>query len=137
MYQYLLVLILAVSAAQQPPVVSCFNPDGSVVPLSIGYHPCISTQNVDSMCCFLNITVLESEDPATNFLTSICLTNGMCEQTEYLEEYTGYYRGSCTDKTWKSPNCLKACTDASVSALPLLHVESHMCGTWRLIKGII
>ena len=130
MYQYLLVLILAVSAAQQPPVASCFNPDGSVVPLSRGYLPCISTQNVDSMCCFLNMTG-QAGYPAE---PSICLTNGMCEES--LGDI-GYYRGSCTDKTWNSPNCLKACTDISVSTLQFLHVVSHVYGPGRLIKGAI
>jgi hypothetical protein len=132
MYQYLLVLILAASAAQQ--LASCFNPDGSVVPLSRGYQPCISTQNVDSMCCLLNITLLDSGNDEIQLEMSECLTNGMCVKVPAAPGDVGYYRRSCTDKTWKSPNCLKACTDISVSILPLLYVVSHVCGAWRLIK---
>lgn len=115
MYQNFLLLIITTSAAAQ--FADCYFPNGTTVPLSRGYQPCISTQSIDSMCCVLNITVLESFNGGyANF--DKCLTNGMCQDPNSGVN-AGYYRGFCTDKTWKSPNCLNACTEASVSAFTL------------------
>ena len=65
------------------------------------------------MCCVLNITVLESDNYGYANLDK-CLSNGMYQDPR-PEGNAGYYRGFCMDKTWKSPNCLNACTDTSVS----------------------
>lgn len=91
----------------------CYAPDGSLSP-GDGYLPCITTINVDSMCCVLNITALEliGKSAADG---DTCLPNGMCQNLgNYAREY-------CTDKTWKSPNCLNICTGGSVSLLNLIH----------------
>lgn len=99
----------------------CYAPDGSVS-AGYGYFPCINTLNVDSMCCVLNVTELEriGETAAD---ADTCLTNGLCALSN--GGFTGNY---CTDKTWKSPNCLNVCTGGEVS-LMLIHIYQKESGT--------
>ncbi|KAE9366067.1 hypothetical protein N431DRAFT_88937 [Stipitochalara longipes BDJ] len=112
MYRLLLLLAVIPYAAAQ--LASCFFPNSQQVPLSRGYQPCVSTQNIVSMCCVLNITVLASLGESYNNFDS-CLTNGLCQTPA-----SHHSRGFCTDPTWKSPNCLNACTDPSVSTINTL-----------------
>lgn len=89
-----LIPLLGVTSGQ------CYSPDGSLFPDN-SYMPCISTNGVDSMCCLTNTTVPQDADT--------CLASGQC-----LRE-GAYYRDFCTDKTWRSPNCLNVCIDTTVS----------------------
>jgi hypothetical protein len=84
----------------------CYAPDGSLSP-GDGYLPCVSTLNIDSMCCVLNVTALELiGQSAANIDT--CQPDGLCLNGGASS------RNFCTDKTWKSPNCLKVCAGGSV-----------------------
>src|ERR1700749_239116 len=73
---------------------TCYYPDGSI---ASRYEPCTDDEN--SVCC-------------TN--SSMCLSNGLCQNTCTSTEtsgmcqsaYTGtFYRGACTDPTWQSDSC--------------------------------
>jgi hypothetical protein len=102
--RYLLYLIGHLTVAST----LCYAPDGSVSP-GDGYLPCINTIGIDSMCCVLNVTALqEINEPATD--ADMCSTDGLCQiaNGEFSRNY-------CTDKTWKSPNCLNICTGGAVS----------------------
>src|SRR5277367_1458627 len=80
----------------------CYNPNGSEI-TNPAFQPCNQVVGTTSMCCGTNWTNgIVAKD--------ICEPNGLC-----LNSYNGaplYWRGSCTDPTWKSPNCLSnLCTD--------------------------
>ncbi|KAF7511490.1 hypothetical protein GJ744_004078 [Endocarpon pusillum] len=75
----------------------CFLPDGtnrnSLRGTAEGdYLPCDATAKV-SMCCALG----RAKDPDS------CLPGGLCKSID--DEI--FWRESCTDKTWKSPECIK------------------------------
>ncbi|RDW59945.1 hypothetical protein BP6252_13032 [Coleophoma cylindrospora] len=76
---------------------TCYFRNGTAV-ADTSYQPCQSSGH--SMCC------------ATNRVTYLndCLSDGLC-----LEVSTGrFFRESCSDATWASPNCLaNICADAS------------------------
>ena len=105
--RYLLYLIghLAVASTQL-----CYAPDGSISP-GDGYLPCINTLNIDSMCCVLNGTALK-EIGETASDADTCSTSGLCQMSN-----GDFARNYCTDKTWKSPNCLNICTGGAVSLI--------------------
>lgn len=67
----------------------CYSPSGSLSPSS---HPCNPSAPA-SMCCSAGQT---------------CLPNGLCEDPHASGNAT-YIRGSCTDKSWKSLECLWLC----------------------------
>lgn len=87
---------------------TCYNPDGSEV-TAPAFQPCNQVVGQVSVCCGTNWTggVVQKDT---------CESNGLC-----LNSYNGepmYWRGSCTDPTWKSPLCLRnLCTDEEVSLL--------------------
>jgi len=115
MSRYLLVYLLFTTTrhfATASELSGCFLPDGTALPFSRAYQPCIVTQNIVSMCCVLNVTALEAlgENAAS---VDICLENGMCQPPAGSPGQ--FARNLCTDPTWKSPNCLNVCTDPSVS----------------------
>ena len=93
-----LVPLLGLTSAQ------CYSPDGSLFPDN-RYMPCISTNGVDSMCCLTNTTIPQDADT--------CLPSGQCSREG------AYYRDFCTDKTWRSPNCLSVCIDTTVGPVNL------------------
>src|SRR6266536_4153354 len=69
------------------------NPDSSTV--SADDHPC--NPNADaSVCCGTGWT---------------CLSDGVCKI--HLKEADYYYRGTCTDYTWKSKECPGFCFQSS------------------------
>jgi hypothetical protein len=102
---YLIGQVALTSAVFAP----CYAPDGSPSP-GTGYLPCVATLNVDSMCCVLNSTAL-LQAGETIADADTCLPNGLC-----LEVSETTRRAFCTDKTWKSPNCLDVCTGGAVSS---------------------
>lgn len=111
MSRYLLLHLLLSSATSVTGLANCYLPNGTALPLSAAYQPCISTQNVFSMCCVLNTTALEAiGESAANLDT--CLENGMCQPPAGIG---GFTRDLCTDPTWKSPNCLNVCVGGTVS----------------------
>ena len=71
---------------------TCYFPDGSKSPND---RPCHSSSIDDrpSACC----------DPV-----DLCLNNGLC-----LAQWGGEVisRGSCTDRSWQSPECSQYCAD--------------------------
>jgi len=81
---------------------TCYNPDGTAV-TEPAFQPCKQVVGQISQCCGTNWT-------GGVVAPDTCQPNGLC-----LNSYEGaplYWRGSCTDPTWKSPNCLKnLCTD--------------------------
>ena len=76
---------------------SCFAPDGTLVTT---WSPCNSTEDGRvSACCELG--------------SSVCTTTGLCVGSA---EY--FYRGGCTDPSWRSPSCPSQCaTSKSLSHL--------------------
>lgn len=75
---------------------SCYFPDGS---LSLKDTPCTSDTN--TTCCGQGFA---------------CLENGICQVTTLAQAYDpklnpliNYYRGSCTDQRWSSPQCPQFC----------------------------
>ncbi|KAL5353927.1 hypothetical protein ACLOAV_000012 [Pseudogymnoascus australis] len=75
---------------------TCYNPDGSEV-VNPAFQPCNQVVGKFSMCCGTNWT-------GGVVMPDTCQENGLC-----LNSFDGkplYWRGSCTDPTWKSPNCL-------------------------------
>jgi hypothetical protein len=126
MYQYLLIYLLttltgSIAHAAGAQLVDCFLPNGTAVPLSAAYQPCISTLNVHSMCCVLNATALEALGESADKLDT-CLTNGLCQTSE-----GGWARDLCTDKTWSSPNCVNVCTSDAVSETSITYPVSATC----------
>jgi hypothetical protein len=86
----------ALAAAPQ-----CFYPDG--VTVEPNHTPCNTTQ-VDSACCL----------PQDS-----CTAQGLCLGTSNFN-----YRGSCTDKTWRSNSCPQTCRVGMFPALPYV-VDSN------------
>ncbi|KAN0101552.1 hypothetical protein V8E51_012062 [Hyaloscypha variabilis] len=78
---FLALALTALAAAPQ-----CFYPDG--VTVEPNHTPCNTTQ-VDSACCL----------PQDS-----CTAQGLCLGTSNFN-----YRGSCTDKTWRSNSCPQTC----------------------------
>lgn len=77
--------------------IPCYYPDGfTIAPL---HTPCNTsasdTPQSASSCC-------------RNYANAYCVSNGLCYDEGVLS------RGSCTDKTWKSPSCPQVCTTGLV-----------------------
>ena len=110
LHLWLLPAILFTSLA----AAACYNPDGSL-DTDPAAQPCNQVVGTQSMCCNTNRTT-GGTPPDT------CEPNGLC-----LNRYNGaplYWRGSCTERSWNSPYCLKGfCTSGLVSALQLSAVS--------------
>ncbi|KAH6680644.1 hypothetical protein B0J14DRAFT_579054 [Halenospora varia] len=97
---YLIYLVHFVATAS---AATCYHPDGSVAPPA--YQPCHSTGV--SMCCATN---------RTQYVNS-CRDDGLC-----LQQDSGViWRESCTDRTWKSLECLHLCSSGSKPT-----IDSHI-----------
>ena len=73
---------------------TCYFPDGTVAP---GDTPCHSPSlGVGSSACCAEF--------------HICLNNNLCLHTDGAEMIV---RGSCTDETWRSPECAQYCSDGN------------------------
>lgn len=99
-----LVLTLIFTASEA----ACYRPDGSLEEGT--WLPCNKDASQDSMCCALGIGV--APENRTEDTLDQCLPEGLC----FNPSAGTYWRGSCTDKTWKSPNCNRLCIDGEVSA---------------------
>ncbi|KFY22477.1 hypothetical protein V493_06557 [Pseudogymnoascus sp. VKM F-4281 (FW-2241)] len=75
---------------------ACYNPDGSEV-THPAFQPCNQVVGQFGMCCGTNWT-------GGVVMPDKCQENGLCLNS--FENAPLYWRGSCTDPTWKSPNCL-------------------------------
>ncbi|ELR07377.1 hypothetical protein GMDG_08392 [Pseudogymnoascus destructans 20631-21] len=75
---------------------TCYNPDGSEI-TNPAFQPCNQVVGKFSMCCGTNWT-------GGVVMPDTCQENGLCLNS--FENKPLYWRGSCTDPTWKSPNCL-------------------------------
>ena len=101
---------------------TCFYPDGSLV-TSNEFQPCNLVANSVSMCCATNRPHQFADE---------CLSNGLCFNPCGVDGFCGgsdkgqYWRESCTDQSWKSPQCLKSlCTNPTVS-----QKEPRAIGRW-------
>jgi hypothetical protein len=91
---------------------ACFLPDGTdrntVGGASPGdYLPCNATAEV-SMCCAIGRATMPDS----------CIGGGLCKR----ESDGTFWRESCTDKSWKSPKCLKLFVDGA--------------GQWRRLRPL-
>ncbi|KFZ19595.1 hypothetical protein V502_03559 [Pseudogymnoascus sp. VKM F-4520 (FW-2644)] len=75
---------------------TCYNPDGSEI-TNPAFQPCNQVVGKFSMCCGTNWT-------GGVVMPDTCQENGLCLNS--FDNAPLYWRGSCTDPTWKSPNCL-------------------------------
>src|SRR3954467_15244826 len=92
----LLVAVISIIAFLPLTRSSCYQPDGTLV-TETPHQPCNQVAGAISVCCGTNWT-------GGVVAKDVCEPNGLC-----LNNYEGkplYWRGSCTDKTWKSPLCL-------------------------------
>jgi hypothetical protein len=86
---------------------TCYFPDGSIQDTP-AFVACDQTVGSDSMCCGTNWT---ANNPKV--ANDKCEVNGLCLNSDNGAPL--YWRGSCTDPTWKSPFCIKnLCTEFSV-----------------------
>ncbi|KAE9365487.1 hypothetical protein N431DRAFT_549678 [Stipitochalara longipes BDJ] len=132
MSPYLSFHLLLMAAASATALSNCYLPNGTALPFSAAYEPCIATESVISMCCVLNVTALVNLGLSATRLDT-CLPNGMCQPPA---EVGGFARDLCTDPTWKSPNCLNICVRGSdggtaedASALTQCTDGSWCCGS--------
>ncbi|KUJ22194.1 uncharacterized protein LY89DRAFT_768563 [Mollisia scopiformis] len=106
---------------------TCYNPDGTAK-TSPAYQPCVQTVGTFSQCCGTNWT-------ATNPIVADdkCMPNGLCLNNNPSDNEPLYWRGSCTDPTWKSPLCLSnLCTNSSNGGDASDNVPLIQCsdGSW-------
>ena len=69
---------------------TCYFPDGDISPYDT---PCNPLANA-SVCCFTG---------------QACLSNELCQAD--TDGVITYARGTCTDQSWKSPDCPEFCLD--------------------------
>lgn len=104
--------VLTVSVAS-----SCFFPNGTLQTDPV-YQPCTNIAGAFSMCCATNRT--KNQDT--------CLANGLCQNVVQNSGNTGFvpsfYRDTCTDKTWQSPQCLAIC-DTGSGGSNSRHIARH------------
>ena len=78
----------------------------------------------ESTCYFPDGTIPRQDTPCQSEGESTCcgagyacLSNNLCELTEHVPNpapgQSQWVRGSCTDQTWKSPNCPNFCLTPS------------------------
>ncbi|KUJ11909.1 uncharacterized protein LY89DRAFT_786076 [Mollisia scopiformis] len=98
---------------------TCYNPDGSAI-TDPAYQPCNQFSGVFSMCCGTNHTGAVAVD--------VCQGDGLCQNSGD----SVYWRQGCTDKTWKSPYCLKLCTTSAEGGDASDNVPVGQCsdGSW-------
>lgn len=85
---------------------ACYKPNGIDVNEQLNlddYQPCDGGDD-ESMCCALN-----------RLYPDKCRSDGLCSGYRYPD--IAIWRDSCTDPTWKSPKCLKLCTQGSCKSL--------------------
>ena len=129
MSRYRILHLFLTSTASVAALSDCYYPNGTAIALSAAYQPCISTENIFSMCCVLNVTALVNLGLSEANLDT-CLPNGMCQPPASVG---GFTRDLCTDPTWKSPNCLNVCVGGSVRCerdSPASHLVLILLGWW-------
>ncbi|CZR59809.1 uncharacterized protein PAC_09703 [Phialocephala subalpina] len=100
-------------------VATCYNPDGSAI-TDVAYQPCNQVSGVFSMCCGTNHTGVVAPD--------ICLPDGLCQNSGD----SVYWRQGCTDKTWKSTNCL-----AVMHNQIRRRRSNNQCSSWAAKAGVV
>ncbi|KAE8452503.1 hypothetical protein EG329_000406 [Mollisiaceae sp. DMI_Dod_QoI] len=106
---------------------TCYNPDGTAR-TSPAYQPCVQTVGTFSQCCGTNWT---ATDPKIG--NDQCMPNGLCLNNDPSDNEPLYWRGSCTDPSWKSPLCLSnLCTNSSSGGDASDNVPLRQCsdGSW-------
>ncbi|KAF2114735.1 hypothetical protein BDV96DRAFT_632194 [Lophiotrema nucula] len=88
----------------------CYFPNGTQE-VDDAYQPCSQISGHSSMCCGTN----HAGAGDRNVADDVCETNGLCQNWQTLSNGTTIetrFRGSCTDQSWKSGECLRdVCTD--------------------------
>lgn len=88
----------------------CFFPGGG--PADEGYGICNSTAGgVHSVCCDLR--------------NSVCTTTGLCAGSAGY-----YYRGGCTDRTFKDLACPQDCVNGTSPSFPTMRVMGLWLNGW-------
>jgi len=89
----LLLLVLLPMASLTSPSAPCYFPDGTYIDFDA---PCFPDRP-QSFCCGRNHT---------------CMSNGLCRWPDAeMPSPLAYIRGSCTDRTWNSPECPQHCAN--------------------------
>jgi hypothetical protein len=91
-FTFLIVILTSYALSTRAEVPLCFYPDGSQAQSD---HACNLTAEV-SFCCAIGDNCLDNK---------LCVTKS--------DDPQPYNRGSCTDKTWNSPECPRFCLDFS------------------------
>lgn len=96
----LIILICIFSLLLSTAIAACYYPNGTdvaaFIPQNEAFQPCNVTTQA-SMCCRINIADESGRDH--------CRSDGLCAspRRQFL------WRESCSDPTWKSPQCQKLC----------------------------
>ncbi|KAF5850778.1 hypothetical protein GGP41_010393 [Bipolaris sorokiniana] len=92
---------------------TCWFPDGQESTLDTACNP----DAIVSSCCFDR---------------QACLSNGLCVSDPHDPARSRTHRGTCTDRGWKSGNCVRQCFDnmhagAPVYSCNVTDVDSYCC----------
>ena len=87
-------IVPALLAYSSTVVGTCYFPSGNVVDSDTACNP----NALVSSCCYDN---------------QACLSNGLCVSDPHDPAKARLHRGTCTDKTWKSGNCVRQCLGTS------------------------
>ncbi|EDU49956.1 hypothetical protein A1F94_010439 [Pyrenophora tritici-repentis] len=92
---------------------TCYFPNGNVVDSDTACNP----NALVSSCCYDN---------------QACLSNGLCVSDPHDPAKARLHRGTCTDKSWKSGNCVRQCLDTENNGAPVYScnstsVDSYCC----------
>lgn len=124
----LLLPFLLFASFSTPATATCYFPNRTAQ-LSPEYQPCGSGSPADAftMCCANNRTNGNPNDT--------CEKNGMCHYVDLANGANQTWRESCTDPTWKSPNCVKFCLDGvgKVHPVPLCEPGSKIKKTQLIL----
>ncbi|KAK7188650.1 uncharacterized protein CC84DRAFT_1161436 [Paraphaeosphaeria sporulosa] len=104
---------LCIASLSSHALATCFFPNGNESPADT---PCNPDAEV-SHCCYKN---------------QACLSNGLCVSDPHSPIKARLHRGTCSDKTWNSPDCPNHCTSIADNGVPVYacnqtNVDSYCC----------
>lgn len=108
---FLFFLLFSPLLAQQV----CYWPDGTEATTHAPCNSSASNTPTDASSCCHDLAV------------SYCQSNNLCTWNGAM------YRGACTDKTWKSPNCPQQCTGGPSASYPQSPPHSFLSNNRRKI----
>lgn len=83
------VLVSALLTFSSSALATCYFPNGQISPADTACDP----SAIESSCCYKN---------------QACLSNGLCVSDPHNPELARLHRGTCTDQSWKSGNCVRS-----------------------------